>query len=90
MEYCSKGNLRSLMKEGLTIETIKEVGLQIAKGLLYLHKSKIVHGDLKPENVLLTSSGEVKLCDFGESFKFEEKSRDNMRGEMLYAPPEVI
>ena len=55
LEFCAKGNLRNLMKEKQTIDTIKLLALQIAKGLSYLHKSKIVHGNLKPENILLTA-----------------------------------
>ena len=35
------------------------------QALDYLHAHKVVHGDLKPENVLMVASGEVKLSDFG-------------------------
>jgi len=36
-----------------------------AQALDYLHCHKVVHGDLKPENVLIAASGDVKLSDFG-------------------------
>jgi len=36
-----------------------------AQALDYLHCHKVVHGDLKPENVLMSASGDVKLSDFG-------------------------
>jgi serine/threonine protein kinase len=53
------------------MDMVNNLGLQIAKGISYLHKSRIVHGDIKPENILLTLEGEIKICDFGESFKFD-------------------
>jgi cyclin-dependent kinase-like len=51
---------------------VRNIGLQIAKGISYLHKNKIVHADIKPENILLTKEKEVKLCDFGSAFRLEE------------------
>lgn len=51
---------------------MRNIGLQIAKGISYLHKNKIVHADIKPENILLTKEKEVKLCDFGSAFRLEE------------------
>lgn len=41
--------------------------VQISGGLSVIHHSKIIYRDLKPENVLLTASGDVKLADFGLS-----------------------
>ncbi|KAG2450773.1 hypothetical protein HYH02_004610 [Chlamydomonas schloesseri] len=45
----------------------------VVKGLEYLHFNRIVHGDLKPDNLLMSSSGKVKISDFG-SARFCEKS----------------
>jgi serine/threonine protein kinase len=41
---------------------------QISQGLLFLHQRNIWHLDLKPDNILFSSGGMVKLCDFGESY----------------------
>ena len=40
---------------------------QVCQGLDYLHYNNVVHGDLKPENLLTTADGVVKIGDFGSS-----------------------
>lgn len=42
-----------------------EVCLQVARGLAYLHASRTLHRDLKPDNVMIGTGGVVKICDFG-------------------------
>ncbi len=80
------------MGRPLTMDEVRNYGLQIAKGISYLHKNRIVHADIRPENILLTSEKEVKICDFGSAFRMEEeeKIRECMRGDYLYSPPEAI
>ena len=41
--------------------------LQVCRGVAFLHSKNVVHRDLKPDNVLIDSSGKAKLCDFGLS-----------------------
>ena len=41
------------MNSSMTIEQVRDYGLQIAKAISYLHKNKITHGDLIPENILI-------------------------------------
>jgi serine/threonine protein kinase len=48
---------------------------QIAAGLEHAHARKIVHADLKPQNIMLTNSGEVRILDFGSSYPFARESQ---------------
>ncbi|KAM9843329.1 cyclin-dependent kinase 6 [Aulostomus maculatus] len=50
---------------GLSRDSIKDVMLQLLRGLDFLHSNMVLHRDLKPENILISSHGEVKIADFG-------------------------
>ncbi|KAJ7547107.1 hypothetical protein O6H91_08G069500 [Diphasiastrum complanatum] len=62
----------------------------ILAGLIYLHNHNIVHGDIKPENLLVTAEGQIKIGDFGRSRIFED-GNDMMRrspGTPVFSAPE--
>ncbi|MGH3412820.1 MAG: Stk1 family PASTA domain-containing Ser/Thr kinase [Marmoricola sp.] len=67
MEYVEGRTLREILKEGRKI--LPERALEITSGVLsaldYSHRMGIIHRDIKPGNVMLTPSGEVKVMDFG-------------------------
>lgn len=56
MQYCPDGDLSLIFKKDHnkpTVNLAKYYGLEIAKGIQYLHKKNIIHRDLKPQNILL-------------------------------------
>ncbi|MCC7430029.1 serine/threonine-protein kinase PknK, partial [bacterium] len=63
---------------------------KICLALSYVHSRQIIHCDLKPANIFVTNSNEIKLMDFGlaESFDFENKGK--ISGTIAYIPPERI
>ncbi|XP_013135631.1 PREDICTED: serine/threonine-protein kinase D1 isoform X2 [Papilio polytes] len=81
-------------KGRLTERITKFLVAQILVALKHLHEKNIVHCDLKPENVLLSSDDEfpqVKLCDFGFARIIGEKSfRRSVVGTPAYLAPEVL
>src|SRR6187551_2795901 len=67
MEYVAGRTLREIIREGRKI--LPERALEITSGVLsaldYSHRAGIIHRDIKPGNVMLTPSGDVKVMDFG-------------------------
>jgi serine/threonine protein kinase len=61
---------------------------EICKGLAYIHSKGILHGDLKPANLLLDSEGRVRLADFGQSFATQTGGYN--LGTLGYMPPEQV
>ncbi|KAG2494526.1 hypothetical protein HYH03_007293 [Edaphochlamys debaryana] len=71
MEYCEGGCVMETRQQtGLTPlgeERAREYFRQACLGLDYLHYNSVVHGDLKPENMLVSGAGALKIADFGSS-----------------------
>lgn len=69
-----------------SIETTRYYAAQILSALQYIHRMHIVHRDVKPENVVLTGSGRIKLVDFGTAFFLDDPmspSDSSFVGEIL-------
>src|SRR5918995_4805339 len=67
MELVSGGNLKDrILKDGpLPASKTAELGLQVAQALQTAHEQGVIHRDIKPQNILLTESGQAKVTDFG-------------------------
>ncbi|KAG7598990.1 Protein kinase domain [Arabidopsis suecica] len=69
MELMEKGSLHDalLAQQVFTESMISTLANRILQGLRYLQEMRIVHGDIKPSNLLINNKGEVKIADFGAS-----------------------
>lgn len=69
MELCAGGDLLSYVRRRrhLKESVAKYIFFQIVNGIQHCHNKKIIHRDIKLENILLDAKGNVKICDFGVS-----------------------
>ena len=79
-----------------SLETVRQMAEQIAKGFLALHRQEMVHQDLRPQNIMIESSGTLKIIDFGATrvegimdvnIRLEQ---ENLLGTALYSAPEYF
>ena len=68
------------------------IGVRISEALAYAwRRVKLVHGDIKPANVLMTANGEPKLADLGQAhFGDDVTEIDSLMATPLYVPPELV
>jgi eukaryotic-like serine/threonine-protein kinase len=95
MHYAANGTLRSLYPKGasLPIRTIVMYIKQVADALQYAHDEKLVHRDVKPENMLVSGRNEVLLSDFGIALVAQssrQQSTQEAIGTVAYMSPEQI
>ncbi|KAL1371628.1 hypothetical protein HN51_001863 [Arachis hypogaea] len=96
VEYLPGGTLKSYLiknrRRKLAFKVVIQLALDLARGLSYLHSQKIVHRDVKTENMLLDKTRTVKIADFGVA-RVEASNPNDMTGEtgtLGYMAPEVL
>lgn len=95
MAYCNQGNLKDYMKrEVIPLRNKELLVLQIVKGINAIHKSQIIHLDIKPENIYLhvDTQGNIiaKIGDFGISRSAKDETEIEFDGDRLYMAPELL
>ncbi|KAK2075926.1 hypothetical protein QBZ16_001262 [Prototheca wickerhamii] len=78
--------------QSLTETVVRDIAGQLVGALHYLHTHRIIHRDMKPQNILLSASGSVKLCDFGfaRSLSAQTFMVTSIKGTPLYMAPELV
>lgn len=90
-EYISGMTIGDVLQSGVYSEDgVKEVVKQVCRGLGTLHYYGIIHRDIKPDNIMISESGQVKLIDFNASriYKTNEQQDTRILGTTGYAAPE--
>src|SRR5260370_14643368 len=99
MEYVEGTPLRCTMHVGFSNDGFFELAIQVLEGLNAANEKGILHGDIKPENIMLTPAGKAKILDFGVARRFSlgnnetvtaETVTGNISGTPAYMAPEIL
>lgn len=94
MEYMDHElkRLMEVMKQPFSQSEVKCLMIQLLEGLSYLHDNWVIHRDLKTSNLLLSSKGELKICDFGLSRQYGRplKPYTSVVVTLWYRAPELL
>lgn len=77
-------------KGKLELEEIRRLGFQLLSALYYLQERKVIHRDIKLENILLDKHNNPKLSDFGWAVHAPLQPRSSFCGTILYLSPEMV
>jgi serine/threonine-protein kinase len=88
MAYVEGENLQDFVdrKGRLEPREAARIACEVARGLQAVHAEGIVHRDIKPGNILISSRGEVKIVDFGLAFDAEDKTTLTVAGAIMGTP----
>lgn len=95
MSYAARGSLRNYYPRGsrLPVARIVDYVQQIASALDYAHKNKLIHRDVKPENMLIGQNEQVLLTDFGLVMMAQtsrSQTSSDLAGTVAYMAPEQL
>jgi len=87
---CANGHVLNYLTQNPNADRLKVV-VGVAEGLRYLHSQGVIHGDLKPTNILIGDGGEPLLHDFGRSRIIGQRGfTSRVFGNIRYQAPELI
>ncbi len=95
MDYAPGGTLRQRYPKGtpLPLDTVLTYVMQVAEALQYAHQEKLIHRDVKPENMLLGRNNKVLLSDFGIAIMIQSSHQQQAQGTagtVAYMAPEQL
>jgi tetratricopeptide (TPR) repeat protein/TolB-like protein/tRNA A-37 threonylcarbamoyl transferase component Bud32 len=97
LEFVEGQNLRQRLRQPLSLDEFFTIAMQCAEALVSAHEHGIVHCDIKPENIMLTSAGQVKILDFGVAKHLPRSDQSStvdrsgtFAGTPAYMSPEVL
>ncbi|NXI09357.1 STK36 kinase, partial [Irena cyanogastra] len=90
----AEGELFQILEDDGTLpeDQVQTIAAQLISALYYLHSHRILHRDMKPQNILLGKDGVVKLCDFGfaRAMSIHTMVLTSIKGTPLYMSPELV
>ncbi|XP_030341350.1 serine/threonine-protein kinase 36 isoform X2 [Strigops habroptila] len=90
----AEGELFQILEDDRTLpeDQVQAIAAQLVSALYYLHSHRILHRDMKPQNILLGKDGVVKLCDFGfaRAMSIHTMVLTSIKGTPLYMSPELV
>jgi len=98
-EFCmvteyAQGELFQVLEDehSLPEEEIRKIAIQLIQALHVLHSNRIIHRDMKPQNILIGSKQQIKLCDFGfaRAIAHDSSLLRSIKGTPLYMAPELV
>ena len=97
LEYVEGETLRQRLRRPMSLDEFFGIATQCAEALAAAHEHSIVHCDIKPENIMLTNTGQVKILDFGVAKHLPRSDQSStvdraatMAGTPAYMSPEVL
>jgi serine/threonine-protein kinase len=93
MEFIRGRTLAAVVREHgpLAVEDVAAIGVDVCRALTAVHESGLLHGDIKPQNVMREEGGRIVVMDFGTGRVVTDGSAgDRLAGTPLYLAPEVL
>jgi len=92
LEQDLKNYLDALGDKGIEISILKSFLHQLIQGIAHCHRNHVLHRDLKPQNLLISAEGELKVADFGlaRAWSIPVKQYTHEVVTLWYRPPDVL